>query len=222
MLIALFFAFLCIKPRDTVRLLPLLLVMLVVIQGVMPGTLGTMKSMLNPSYVIKEQSYNQGETAGRVADLGPALKRWSTQPVFGWGFGTVQADPTAKAGADQQILDDQWLGSLLEVGAVGALSLLWLFVRAIRRLSARAKSTEGPESWLALSLAAALISFIVGMLTFDAFAFIQVTFFAFVMLGFAAAATQEPSTGVAPPWVRALRRLLPGGGRRQRRSSAVA
>ena len=69
-----------------VRLLPWLLPMLVVIQVVMPGTLGTMKSMLNPSYVIKEQSYDQGATAGRIADLGPALDRWATQAVPGLGL----------------------------------------------------------------------------------------------------------------------------------------
>ena len=49
----------------------------------------------------------------------------------------------------------------------------------------RRRRRTGPDSWLATALAASIISFAVGMLTFDAFAFIQVTFFAFVMLGFA-------------------------------------
>jgi hypothetical protein len=185
MLIALLISFLAIKPRETVRMLPMLLPMLVAIQVVMPGTLGTMKTILNPSYIIKEQSYDQGATAGRAADLGPALDRWSNQPFFGSGFGTTVADPNASKESDSQILDDQWLGSLLGTGAAGALSLLWLFGRAVRRLNRRAKATVGADSWLATALAASLISFAVGMLTFDAFAFIQVTFFAFVMFGLA-------------------------------------
>ena len=41
------------------------------------------------------------------------------------------------------------------------------------------------------ALAASLTAFAVGMLTFDAFAFIQVTFVAFILLGFAAVATRE-------------------------------
>jgi hypothetical protein len=197
MLVALLVSFICIRPRQTVRLLPWLLPALIVIQGVMPGTLGTMKSMLNPSYVIKEQSYDQGATAGRVADLGPALDRWSQKPLFGSGFGTTVADPNAPKESEQQILDDQWLGSLLEIGAVGVLALLLLWVGAVRRLNRWGKHARGPDGWLATALAASIISFAVGMLTFDAFAFIQVTFFAFVMLGLAAVVTRQPPPGQA-------------------------
>jgi O-antigen ligase len=195
MLIAVLVSFLCIKPRDTVRLLPMLVPLLVVVQVVMPGTIGTMKTILDPNYVIKEQSYDQGATAGRVADLGPALERWSRRPFLGSGFGTTVADPNAPKESNSQILDDQWLGSLLQIGAVGALAMLWLFVRAIRQLAARARSTRGPDSWLGASLAAAVISFAVGMLTFDAFAFVQVTFLAFIMLGFAAVVTRTAADG---------------------------
>jgi polysaccharide biosynthesis protein PslJ len=180
MLIAVLVGYLCIKPRDTIRLLPWLVPLLVVVQVVLPGTIGTMRTILDPHYVIKEQSYNQGETAGRVADLGPALKRWSAKPLLGNGFGTTIADPNAKAGSEQQIL-------------------LWLFCRAIRRLSARARSDPGADSWLAASLAVGLIAFVVGMLTFDAFAFIQVTFFAFVTLGFAGVVLNRPAIRVARP-----------------------
>ncbi len=199
MLVALLVSFLCIRPRETVRLLPWLLPALVVIQVAMPGTLGTMKSMLNPSYVIKEQSYDQGGTAGRVADLGPALDRWSQKPFFGTGFGTTVADPNASKHSESQILDDQWLGSLLEIGAVGVLALLALWVGAVRRLNRWAKRARDPnDRWLATSLAASIIAFAVGMLTFDAFAFIQVTFFAFVILGFAAVVTRWSPDGQQP------------------------
>jgi O-antigen ligase len=198
MLMALVVSFLAIRPRESFRLLPMLIPMLIVIQVVMPGTLGTMKSMLNPSYVVKEQSYDQGATAGRAADLGPALDRWSQKPFLGAGFGTTVADPNAPKESDKQILDDQWLGSLLEIGAVGVFALLWLYGRAIRRLTRLARSTTGADAWLATSLAAAVIAFAVGMLTFDAFAFIQATFFVFVVLAFAAVATQALTPQRAP------------------------
>ena len=116
----------------------------------MPGTLGTMKSMLNPAYVIKEQSYDQGATAGRVADLGPALDRWSQKPFFGTGFGTTVADPNASKESEAQILDDQWLGSLLEIGAVGVLALLFLWVGAVRRLNRWGRQARGSERRLAV------------------------------------------------------------------------
>ena len=190
MLMALLLSFLCIRFRETVRLLPFLLPMLVVVQVAMPGTLGTMKAMLNPSYLIKEQSYDQGASAGRAADLGPALDRWATKPFLGSGFGTTVADPNAPKESEKQILDDQWLGSLLEIGAIGVLALLWLYVRSVRRLTRVAKTASGADARLATALAAAIISFAAGMLTFDAFAFIQVTFLAFVLLALSSVAVR--------------------------------
>lgn len=192
MLIALLATFLSIKPRETVRLLPMLLPLALAVQVVMPGTLGTFRAMLSPSYVVKEQSIETGTGSGRIADLGPALAEWSQKPLFGQGFGTRVSDYEAGVpGTGAQILDDQWLGLLLEIGAVGVLALLWLFCRAIRRLARRARSDPGPDGWLHTALAGAIASFAVGMLSFDAFAFIQVTFLAFVMLGFTAVVTRE-------------------------------
>jgi hypothetical protein len=128
-----------------------------------------------------------------LEDLGPALDRWSRKPFVGSGFGTTVADPNAPKESEQQILDDQWLGSLLEIGAIGGLALLWLYVRAVRRLTRIAKTAAGSDAWLVTALAAAIISFAAGMLTFDAFAFIQVTFLAFVLLALSSVAVRSLS-----------------------------
>lgn len=208
MLIAVGIGFLCIKPRESIRLIPWLLPLLVVVQIVMPGTLGTMKTILNPNYVIQEQSYDQGATAGRIADLGPALDRWATKPLLGSGFGTTVADPNAPKESEQQILDNQWLGTLLQTGALGALALLSLFALAITRLARRARAAPGANGWLSAALATSIISFVLGMLTFDAFAFVQVTFFAFVIIGFGAVVLRSPAPPKARPLHAAVR--LPG------------
>jgi hypothetical protein len=164
---------------------------MVVIQGVMPGTLGSFKGILNPSYIIKEQSQEMGTGSGRLADLGPSLKEWAGgNPFVGQGFGTrVTTQDGVEGGA--QILDNQWLGTLLEIGAIGVLSLMWLFGRAIRRLAHCSRTAIGADSWLATCLAASLTSFAAGLFTYDAFSFIQVTFLAFILLGFAAVATRQ-------------------------------
>ena len=194
-------SFLWIKRGETLRLVPLLIPLVVVIQVAMPGTLGTFRAILQPQYLIEEQSQDLGPGSGRIADLGPSLSEWSRTPFLGQGFATRVTSEQGAAGAaliapeelsagGAQILDNQWLGTLLEIGAVGALALLWLFCRAIRRLARMARSDPGPDGWLATGLAASLTAFAVGMLTFDAFAFIQVTFLAFIMLGFMAVATR--------------------------------
>jgi polysaccharide biosynthesis protein PslJ len=204
MLVVLLVTFLWIKRQETLRLLPMLLPLVIVIQVVMPGTLGTFRAILQPSYLVREQSQELGSGSGRIADLGPSLSEWSQKPLLGQGFGTRVVSTSLGPGdvgsggtvvaSDVQILDNQWLTTLLEIGALGVLGLLWLFCRAVRRLARRARSDPGPDGWLATSLAAALAAFAVGMLTFDAFAFIQVTFLAFIMLGFTAVLTREPGT----------------------------
>ncbi|HWI05942.1 MAG TPA: O-antigen ligase family protein [Solirubrobacteraceae bacterium] len=195
MLMVLFVVFLWLQRAQVLRLLPYLVVLFVVVQGVMPGTLGTFRVILDPVYVIQEQSKGEGTGAGRIADLAPSLRAHSRSPFVGQGFGTRITSEAGPIGG-ARILDNQWLGTLLEIGALGVIGLLWLFGRAIGRLARRARSDPGPDGWLATALAGALAAYAAGMVTFDAFAFIQVTFLAFIMFGFAALATREEP---APP-----------------------
>ena len=191
MLVVVFAVFAWQKRAEMMRMLPVWLVLLVVIQGVMPGTLASFKFILNPAYMIQEQSTEMGTGSGRIADVGPALQEWGAgNPFFGQGFGTrVTSQDGVEGGA--QILDNQWLGTLLEIGAVGFIALMWMFFRAIRRLARRARTTTGADSWLATALCASVLAWTLGLFTYDAFAFIQVTFFAFVLLGFATVAVRE-------------------------------
>ena len=203
MLLAELIAYLFMRRAETVRLLPALLPILVVVQIVLPGTLGTIKRSFFPtegSLVASEQAEAGSDGSGRLADVGPSLDEWSQEPFFGQGFGTRL--PSFRDGEnrnDAKILDDQWLTSLLEVGAAGVLALLWLFLRMSRRLAKRARGDPTDRGWLLSGLAAAIIAFVVGMFTYDAFAFIQVTFLAFITLGLSAAllAIEHPEEEVS-------------------------
>ena len=110
--------------------------------------------------MIQEQSRDGGTGSGRIADLGPSLGEWSGgNPFVGQGFGTrVDRSQDGVGRAAPQILDNQWLSTLLEIGAVGVLGLLWLFCRAIRRLARRARADAGPDGWLATALCASLLA----------------------------------------------------------------
>lgn len=196
--------FFVVKRRETIRMLPLLLPLLVVVQIAMPGTLGTFRAVFFPAGgLVAEEHGDAGQTgSGRLADLGPSLAEWGQSPLFGHGFGTRLTsanDPTVNA----LILDNQWLGSLVETGAVGVAALIWLFVRAIRQLGRLARANDEPHGWLCAALCAAITAFAIGMFTYDAFSFTQVTLLAFIMLGLSAAARRMMGDSSLSPGVRA-------------------
>jgi hypothetical protein len=198
MLAATLVVFLVVKRQATVRLLPLLIPLFLVIQIAMPGSLGTFRAVLFPEQgLVAEEEAGAGETgSGRLADLGPSLEEWGRTPLFGQGFGTRL--PSASDGkVNALILDNQWLSSLLELGALGFVALAWLFARASRRLGRAARDDDDPHGWLLTALCAAVTAFLIGMFTFDAFSFTQVTFLAFIAMGMGAAALRL-ATPLAP------------------------
>ena len=190
--------FALLRPRETRRILPLLLPLFVVIHIVSPGVIGSLKNSFAPSggLVAYEEGGAGTEGSGRLADLGPGLKEWQRTPVFGQGFGTrITGATNPKANAP--ILDDQWLGVLLEVGLAGFCAFMWLFVRSIRKLNRFARRDRTPHGWLLAGISAAITAYAVGMTTFDAFGFIQVTFLVFILLGLGAAALRPDRLGTA-------------------------
>ncbi len=146
--------------------------------------MGSLKNAFLPEEgLIAEQQTAYSDTASnRLADVGPALKEWWRRPYFGYGYGTRITDP-ADPKNNAFILDNQWLGQLLEVGLAGTLALIWLFGRSLRRLAVGARGDPSPQGWLLAGIAAAIAAFAIGMITFDAFAFGQVTFLLFLLIG---------------------------------------
>jgi O-antigen ligase len=114
-----------------------------------------------------------------VADLGPALDQAKARPVLGQGFGTRITD---NGQTKANILDNQWLGTLLETGALGVLAWIWLFFRTVRRLIARGRGDPSDLGLLRTALAGSILAFAVGLFTYDAFSFIQVTYVMFILV----------------------------------------
>lgn len=190
MLFVVILVFLWLRPRETKRLWPAVFPMLVAAHVAVPGALGTMKESFFPSGgLLKEQSTvvrgNELRADGRLAKIGPSIKQWEERPLFGIGAGTRVVGFQVKFN-NAFILDDQWLGTLLDVGALGVGAYLWLFFRAVRRCGRAAKRDATPRGWLLTALAASMASFAVGMVTYDAFSFIQVTFLFWIMLSLSA------------------------------------
>ena len=187
MLIVILAVLLWLRPKQVKRFWPVLVPAVVVIQVMLPGTIGTLRSSFFPEEgLIAQQSDNAGTRgSGRIADLGPALDEYSQTPVFGQGFGTRL---TGRERQNAQILDNQWLKTLLETGLVGALAWLWIYVRSVRRLARVAKEDPSEDGLLFVALAASITAFAIGMVLYDAFSFIQVTFLLFIVLALGCAA----------------------------------
>jgi hypothetical protein len=198
MLLVVCLVFLALKPRETKRLWPLVVPLLVATHFLLPGTLGSLKSAFFPEGGVIAQQQEQGvncDSGGRIADIGPTLDEVKKRPFFGYGYATrVVTGPERNA----CILDNQWLGTLVELGLVGVLAWLWFFLSVLRRLGGPAKDDDSPRGWLLVAAAASVTAYAVGMASFDALGFVQVTFLLFVILGLgAAAAAIRPEEAVA-------------------------
>jgi hypothetical protein len=197
MLLVVGVVFLWLRPRETRRFWPVLLPAVIVVHLLLPGTIGSLKQSFFPAGgLIAEQQKDPGWTgSGRIADLGPALDELKHNPLLGQGFGSRIVD--ARPGGFAQILDNQWLGTLLEVGVAGVVAWLWFFWRVVRRFGREAKRDPTARGWLLASIAASTAAFAVGMLTYDAFSFIQVTFLLFILVGLGSSLLEEPSPSEA-------------------------
>ena len=203
MLIVIGAVFLALRPRETRRLWPLLLPIVVATHFAVPGTLGSITAAFFPEGgLLAEQDVRSGDcnADGRIADLGPTLAEVAKRPLLGHGYGTrIVTGPNSNG----CILDNQWLGTLHDIGIVGALAWLWLFLAVLRRIGGAGKHDPSPAGWLGVAVAASTSAYAVGMFTFDAFSFIQVTFLLFILFGLGAAVWQsgrQPSSAARMGW----------------------
>jgi O-antigen ligase len=146
-------------PRaDRWRAYALMLASSVVIWAMIPGLLGTIRNLF---FAVG----NDGSTASRTSAWGRAAPFISAHPWFGRGFGTFLPQTYF-------FVDDQYLGTIVEMGAVGLLALVlliltgWCTARAARRISIDPETRDLGQS-LAASVAVAAVAFS----TFDALGF---------------------------------------------------
>ena len=178
-------AFLWLRPRETKRLWPLLLPAILAVHFVVPGTLGTLKAVLLPRGRPDRRAAVEPGQPRTGADRRPRAEPARVRPQAARRPGLRHPRRRPARSPSDQILDDQWLGILLETGLVG-LDRLALARRCapIRRLALGGEARTTPTAaGCCVALAASVTTYAVGMLTFDAFAFIQVSFIFFILLG---------------------------------------
>lgn len=175
-------------PRELrVRLAVAGVVGLAAMSAVVPGLLGTIKSLfLNVG--------SDPSTQGRTADYGPAWEYIREFPMFGRGLGTFLPEL-------YRTLDNQLLGLAIETGFVGLTSFVVLIAAtATVALRIRSRTPDARTRDLAISLVAGIAVISVNAATFDAFGFSMCVGTLFVLVGLVAAlwSQREPDPPVTP------------------------
>ena len=161
----------------------LALVGVVAFRSVIPGLLGTIRSL----FLKADQDPS---ISGRTDDYKIVNELVAQDPWFGRGLGTFR--PGAYI-----YLDNQWLLSLLEGGILGLLGLAALFLGgAVLARGAYHRTADPSTRSLAQALTAALLALSVSGLTFDLLSFQQVALLSFLLLGMAGALHRQLSTSV--------------------------
>ena len=206
MLIAVAFVFLRLRPRETKRSWRILIVVLLLSKVVAPGAIGTLRYEFFPDgkfnlagLIAQQDKGSGGFRRGRVGRLSQAWPHISEQPVLGQGYGTRTVGRWGALDWNSTTVDDEWLKTLLETGLVGVVGWFWMFRAFGARAKRLARSDDGPLGWLAVSLWAAVAAYGVGMLTYDAFSFIQVTVILFLLLGLGAVTFRLAESNVDAP-----------------------
>lgn len=151
----------------------------------MPGMIGTMVGLFSG---IGSDTSAQSRV-GSYAIAGQFIER---APVFGRGFATFLPI--------YHILDNQYLGVLIELGVAGLVSLLALFLTGIlvaRRI--RRRSTDPSTRSLGQALAASLAAGAASFALFDAFSFAMTAGLVFFVLGMIGALHRLQALGIADP-----------------------
>jgi hypothetical protein len=148
--------FLGLDPKVRPRALVAVSGFLVVIYATTPGLLGTLRGL-----------FLSTGSDSRINDYAPALADIRQSPWFGHGPGTFVADATIG-----NVLDNQYLLSLIEIGIVGmAIVLAYLLAASFLGRGARHRSSDPATRDLGQAFAAASLSSAATAYTFDALTF---------------------------------------------------
>ena len=215
MLVVVVIVFLWLRPRETRRLWPAIIPALVVIHFVLPGHARRAQAVVHARRRIRRRAAVERRHRAAAAGWptsGPALQEWKREPLFGDGFGTRVVDPTAREAASSNAARSSTTSgsercsrrapSACSAGS-GSSSA------SCRRFGARGEARRLRARMAARVAGRGRASFAVGMLTYDAFSFIQVTFLLFIFIGLGSALMAERPTPLA---VRAKTRAGPSAG----------
>jgi O-antigen ligase len=134
-----------------------------------PGLVGTFYSLL--------ANYSQDNSILGRTDRYPLIEQlFYISPIFGSGLGRDRPSLS--------IIDNQYLSTLIDSGAIGLIALLVLFVVAITTArGARRRSADASTRLLGQALAASIAVSLATCLTYDGLAFRVASLTLFIVIG---------------------------------------
>jgi hypothetical protein len=174
---------LLLRPHQVMRLWPVLLVLPGLAHFAAPGTLGALYKSIFPKegLVTGLQGRAGLGGSGRLADIDPGLDIWREAPLVGHGLGyvaTTTGEGVAGTSAIVEIIfDNQYLGTLVMLGALGLAAMLWFVWGATFKLARTGRRQQaGREADIVAACAVSCAGFAISLVFFDALAYVQVTF----------------------------------------------
>lgn len=173
-----------LRPRQLLRLAPFGLVALAVALVLTPGIFSTVRELGHTS--------EQDSTQGRTSDYPAVIPDVLTRPLIGRGFGTLDSERVDT----YRIFDNEYLGQLFQVGALGLLAFIALIVTPLFVARSVLRSDDPVRGPPALAAGAACLAFGVASSLYDILTFPQAPYlFLFMAAMCVCAATVEVPAG---------------------------
>lgn len=181
------------RRRELIKLAPLGVVLVLVIQVISPGALSAVASQLN--------SKRLGVTtvSDRTADYDAIRPDVWSHLAFGRGYGSYEH-------TSYRVLDMELLRQLIEVGVVGLLAYIMLVVAVVAVARGPIRARRSDDSPVALVVAAVAVCFLMVSTLFDVMSFPHVPYLFLWMAALLAVMTGPGSTAEQAP---ALARTVP-------------
>jgi hypothetical protein len=197
-------AFIVSYPRALPRVLPVAAVAIGLVILVFPGALESVVNQLDPTTL--EQA---GTTRDRLSDYSLVLPDLVNDIAIGRGYGTYDANRYT-------LLDNQYLKTAVETGALGVLAYVVMILSAIAlAVTARLRaSADGAP--VAAALIAGLVAVAISNALYDALGFVQLGYIFFFLSACAVVASKDSTrvqraVGVVPRGEhRPARAAIPG------------
>jgi O-antigen ligase len=190
-----------LRPRQLLRLAPFGIIALGVALVVTPGIFSTVREL--------GQTDKQDSTAGRTSDYPAVVPDLLTTPILGRGFGTLDSERV-----DQyRIFDNEYLGEVFQVGALGLLAFLAVIVTPLFIARPVIRSDDPVRGPPALAAAAACMAFGVACALYDILTFPAAPYLFLFMAGMCTCAA---SAEVPAGWTA----RFPGARRRAQEAAA--